>query len=429
MRIFRWLAVAVLASIALMLIAAAVLLLVVDPDRFRGRIEAAVREASGRDFRLEERIELEFFPSLAIDTGFGRLSNAPGFVGPPGAAPFASWRKASLGARLVPLLRGELIVDRVRIEGLELNLARDAHGAGNWEDLAAGGGEGEGRDGGDRRLALESLAGIEVSDSTLSFRDARSGRELRAGGLSLEVDAWRPGKPVELESAFDFSTAPMRVPVRTRVAAHVIPTSEGASVELAELVMEVANARAEGRANVRVGGASTAGVPSGEGALKLEAGSMRMLLVALGVEPRPTRDPKALGRTSIDVRWRLSPAERALFVDPLTIALDETTLAGKLEWPLAEEGVIRFALLGDAIDLARYLEPEGFEGEPFVLPTEALARLRASGEVTFAAASLADARLKGVRLRLVLDEGGLRAMPPERTPAQSLPRPRAGAQP
>jgi hypothetical protein len=73
---------------------------------------------------------------------------------------------------------------------------------------------------------------------------------------------------------------------------------------------------------------------------------------------------------------------------------------------------ISFALAGDQIDLTRYLEPEDVVSDPFIFPTKALKALPARGTLTFATARLADASMKNVRIRLVLDESGVRSEAP-----------------
>jgi hypothetical protein len=61
-------------------------------------------------------------------------------------------------------------------------------------------------------------------------------------------------------------------------------------------------------------------------------------------------------------------------------------------------------LRGDRIDLGRYVKLEDKSDVPFELPVEALRALRVQGEVTFDEAKLAAAQMKGVRLRLGLED-------------------------
>ena len=112
-RPLKWIAVGLGVLISLAVITILVIVWVVDPNSFKPRIEAAVREATGREFALVGDIELGFFPWLALRTGEGHFGNAPGF----GGEPMVTWKRAQLGARLFPLLRGELVTSRVVLEG------------------------------------------------------------------------------------------------------------------------------------------------------------------------------------------------------------------------------------------------------------------------------------------------------------------------
>ena len=138
MRPLKWILIAAAGLVALLLAGVLVVTQWVDPDVFKPRIVAALRDATGRPVELPGELELAWYPWLALRTGAGSLGNPPGIAG----APLARWREARLGARLLPLLRGEFELDRLRFDGLEVELRRDAAGRDNWSGLldAAGGG-------------------------------------------------------------------------------------------------------------------------------------------------------------------------------------------------------------------------------------------------------------------------------------------------
>ena len=75
---------------------------------------------------------LSVFPWLGLDIGQTRLSNAAGFEDPY----MARMETVQVRVKLLPLLKKQLQVDTVRLNGLELNLARDKDGRTNWSDLA-----------------------------------------------------------------------------------------------------------------------------------------------------------------------------------------------------------------------------------------------------------------------------------------------------
>ena len=77
----------------------------VNPNDYKGRIAAAVKQSTGRDLNLG-RIHLSVFPWVALERGPGSLGNPPGS----GGEPFLVFAQAGVRARLIPLLRKRLEV-------------------------------------------------------------------------------------------------------------------------------------------------------------------------------------------------------------------------------------------------------------------------------------------------------------------------------
>ena len=81
----------------LLLLAVALVLivtLVVDPNRFKPRIERLVEEATGKPFTIRGDLDIAWYPWLALQMGAAQLGDAPSLV---------QWQKARVGARLIPL--------------------------------------------------------------------------------------------------------------------------------------------------------------------------------------------------------------------------------------------------------------------------------------------------------------------------------------
>ena len=111
-RPLKWVSLGLGALVALVVLGVLVIVWLVDPNSFKSQIEAAVRDRTGREFTLVGDIELGFFPWLSLRTGEGRFGSPPGF----GPEPMVSWKSARLGVKLFPLLRGDVIADRMIAE-------------------------------------------------------------------------------------------------------------------------------------------------------------------------------------------------------------------------------------------------------------------------------------------------------------------------
>ena len=120
----------VLGVVVLVAVAVVAFVVLFDPNDYRDRVSAEVKRATGRDLVIEGDLGLSVFPWLAIDVGKTRLGNAPGF----GDEPFASFERARLSVRLLPmLLHREVSVGTASLDSLHLNLEVAKNGRSNWQ--------------------------------------------------------------------------------------------------------------------------------------------------------------------------------------------------------------------------------------------------------------------------------------------------------
>jgi AsmA protein len=160
----------------LVIVAAVVLPMMVDPNDYREQIGEAVTKQTGRELVIEGELSLSVVPWLGVEVGRASLSNAPGL----GDEPMLAIEGASVGVRLMPLLSRRLEVSAVTLDGLRLNLHQGADGT-NWDDLA--GAEepaaepapeaGPGFD-------MSEVGGIRLKDARVRFVDEVAGADLEA---------------------------------------------------------------------------------------------------------------------------------------------------------------------------------------------------------------------------------------------------------
>ena len=136
-KIIKTLLLGVVAIVALVIIAVLVVALTFDPNEYKDEITASVEEATGRSFEIDGEIGLTVFPVLSLEFGAIRLGNAEGFDA---SESFVALDSASASVRVLPaLLSREIRMGTVSVQGLAINLAVDAAGTTNWDDLATAG--------------------------------------------------------------------------------------------------------------------------------------------------------------------------------------------------------------------------------------------------------------------------------------------------
>ena len=202
MRVLRVIGIAIGCLIVLIIAALIALRLLVNPNDYKGRIEAAVKSSTGRELSLPGNIRLSVFPWVAVELGPASLGNPPGF---PSNEPFASVQRASLRVALRPLLSRQLQVGHIEIDGLDLHLLETAQGRPNWE--MAGGGKAAPPQSGSGSVQLRGVASVAVKASRVSYQDMVADR------VNLTVGRVAEGVPVPIKWALDLTTSPGARPI------------------------------------------------------------------------------------------------------------------------------------------------------------------------------------------------------------------------
>ncbi len=373
-----------LGGLVLLLVAAAIILpLVIDPNDFKDEIAAAVESKTGRTLSMEGDIGLSVFPWLGLDVGPVSLSNAPGFSG----QPFASIDAVQVRIKLLPLLSKELEMDTVVLRGLKVSLETDKNGRTNWSDLA-GVAESveeppeaapESASATEVTLAGVAIGGVEISDAGVIWDDQQAGARYEIEGLSLRTGAIEPGEavPVELELALDSKQPDISGPVV--FAATVALSGDGQTIQLsnAKLKTDLAGE----------------GLPGGR--LKSDLGFNATLDLKAGTD--------SVSLTDFQFR------------------LDDSTLKGHLSVTNFARPAIRFGLQLDQIDVDRYLPP-GSDAPPVpptaavaagaqMIPVDTLRALDVEGELTVGQLKVAGLRSSDISMKLVAKSGVVRVYP------------------
>lgn len=198
MKAVKYLLYAVGAVVALAVVVAIAIAVLFDSNRLKGEIERVVKQQTGRTLKLEGGLHLAFWPSIGASMGRASLSERAS------AAQFASLESAQLAVRLLPLLRGETIVDQVRLSGLKVNLVKGRDGKFNFDDLLAAGTERPvenvpARTMGRGTQVRFDISGVRIENASVNYRDLKSGQTVEVSGVQLRTGRIASGVPGKLE--------------------------------------------------------------------------------------------------------------------------------------------------------------------------------------------------------------------------------------
>ncbi|MFA6149625.1 MAG: AsmA family protein [bacterium] len=192
---------------ALLILAAVALVLFVDVNTLKPRLEAAFSDALGMEVRIGGRLGIGLFPGFRITVEDLRIRNR--------GADVASAKKAFLGIELPPLLHKEIRVVKIKMREPRISIDQDRDGKFNFEtpEGEAGRKTAEGAKG--MRFSLD-VAKISLSDAALFYAEKKTGEALEAGVFNLEVSRLQltgeksPDLPKHLSFAAEFACKEFR---------------------------------------------------------------------------------------------------------------------------------------------------------------------------------------------------------------------------
>ena len=197
----------VLATLFLLVVAVAALLVFFDPNDHKDRIVDLIEANTGRDARIDGDIGWSIFPTIGIEAQGFVLGNLPGFDD----APIIHVDSVDFGAELLPLLRGELRVSKIFLTGAKINLEVLADGAFNWKGLGKDRKEIDkvaeetfARDEPEKQAFSMMVETIVIRDSSIRYRDAQSNQDLTFALHALETKniGFDGTFPLSLDAAF-----------------------------------------------------------------------------------------------------------------------------------------------------------------------------------------------------------------------------------
>ncbi len=197
--------VGVAAALLLLAVAAVALVTLVDADRFKPQLVQWVADHYQRNLAIDGRLSLTVFPRLALTLPRTTLSE------PGNAREAARLEEARVGVALLPLLRGSIVADRIRVDGLSARVERGADGSTSIDDLLGRRPSGDPATRGQPspagtagRVPEIRIAGLEITGARLQVDDRQSGQSTTIDRLNLSTGPIAPriATPLSLSAAF-----------------------------------------------------------------------------------------------------------------------------------------------------------------------------------------------------------------------------------
>lgn len=381
--------------VAFVVIAIIVLVLAVDANKFKPRIQDAAAE---RGIALAMRGDLSWalWPSIGVSVNEVSVadSDAPQKM-------IADIKQASFLVALVPLLSGDVQIKHILVDGAVIDLNVDENGEGNWEKLIKKQAKAtqetkpaESAEAKELKLAIEK---ISLHNSQVAYTNVASGQKLALKNINVDMDDVNiKGKPFDVNVAAETEITDIKAKTTT-----AIKTKLHTDLAIGEGFNSVA--LDNGDVQLELHAADTAAIKltyslklddlknnlSYQGKFAIPATNLKQLMAAFGVKPI-TANPNALSEFSFssDVKGD----KKHLALSGVQLQVDKTHFKGSLGLADFESKALAVDLQGDEMILDDYLAPKADEkaqaattstGDEPLIPVAMLRTLNADIKLSF----------------------------------------------
>jgi AsmA protein len=209
-QVIKWIAIGVGAIVVVSALAVAYIAATFDPNDYKERIVAAVKEKTGRTLTLDGDITLSLYPSVGAKLGKAALTE------PDSERPFASVESARVSVKVMPLLSKEVIVDAIDVQGLRLRIEREKSGRMNFDDLTGAEKPPKPEDKGDTPVKVD-IARVDIVNADVTYIDRAAGTEYRLSRLGLQTGRVATGVTTPVELAATIASAKDKAQIDVRL--------------------------------------------------------------------------------------------------------------------------------------------------------------------------------------------------------------------
>lgn len=409
----KMLAIILASIVALLVVGAVILSLVMDPNKYKDDIIQFAKQHTGRDLKIDGKISLSFFPWLGAELPPLTLSNAPGFD----KKPLAEARQAGIQVKLLPLLRKQIVIKQISLDGLRLRLAKNGAGVTNYDIFGTKGGPksvGKSTSGTGPSLGGLTIGGIVIRDAEVTWSDQATGALYNVKNMNLKTGQLAADKPADLNLGFDFTSATPKINTRVDVDARLTLDVDKQTLDMPKLSLAVAGINLT---LTDVKGSQVLDAPTFRGQLGITSFNPRKLMQEFGVKYETT-DPKALAQASVNTAFSASPKNMEL--KNIKVTLDNTTINGEFKLNDFSQAIYSFDINIDDIDIDRYMTPAAtaksedvkagktpapLAAAPAALPLDSLRKLNADGGIKIKKLKASGIRSTDVSTRLKAKDG------------------------
>jgi uncharacterized protein involved in outer membrane biogenesis len=159
-----------------------------NPNDYKDEIIKLVKDKKERTLTIEGDINLSFWPKIGANLGKVSISEHQSDT------VFASVNSVKVALAVIPLLKKELVVDTIYVDGAKANVVKYKDGKFNIDDLLSKDEEGS-------KIKFD-IDGVNVSNSEVIYTDESTGAKYNISKFNMKSGHIALAEPVDLETDF-----------------------------------------------------------------------------------------------------------------------------------------------------------------------------------------------------------------------------------
>lgn len=232
--LFKKIAFALAALLGILLLLVVYLAVTFNPNDYKPTVIQLVKDKKQRTLDIKGDIRLSFWPKIGADLGEITLSEHQS------DQQFAAIKSAKVALAVLPLLKKEIVVDTVYLDGAQVNVIQHADGSFNFDDLLS-------KDEEESQQINFDVQGIKVTNTKASFTNEKSGAKYTVDQFNLTTGQVALKKPFDIATDFHLVANQPAVDAKAVIKANVMADPEGKHFVVKDLDAQLKGALLDGQ--------------------------------------------------------------------------------------------------------------------------------------------------------------------------------------
>lgn len=212
--LFKKIALGIAAVLAVLLLVVVYLAVTFNPNDYKSTVIQLVKDKKQRTLDIKGDIKLSFWPKIGADLGELTLSEHRS------DKQFAAIKSAKVALAVLPLLKKQIVVDTIYLDGAQVNVVQHADGSFNFDDLLS-------KDESESEQINFDVQGVKVTNTQASFSNEGTGAQYRVDQLNLTTGQVALKKPFDVSTDFHLLANQPAVDAKAAIKANIMADPEG----------------------------------------------------------------------------------------------------------------------------------------------------------------------------------------------------------